>query len=103
MKHVVIITLASLLISLYASGQRFILDSVAINGHQRVFWMQLPETPVENAPLIMVCHGYGSTGNNHTWMKDIAAEKGAVLCMICVESPHGMLAILFNRVGNRMT
>ena len=81
MKHVIIITLASLLISLYASGQRFILDSVAINGHQRVFWMQLPETPVENAPLIMVCHGYGSTGNNHTWMKDIAAEKGAVLCI----------------------
>ena len=62
-------------------GGSCIKDSIRYKGHDRIYWLHVPERISPDAPLLVCLHGYGGIafrGNVH--LVDLADEHGFVVC-----------------------
>ena len=85
-----LIFLLSIVCPLLLRAQQIIPDSVKIQGHQRHFFMYLPDGLPENAPLVFALHGYGNRGNQKSWMNEAAnRHKFAVCIPVGLKDPRG--------------
>ena len=75
---------------LFMQAQKIVKDSIKIQGHQRHFFMYLPDELPENAPLVFALHGYGNRGNQKSWMNEAAnRHKFAVCIPVGLKDPKG--------------
>lgn len=56
------------------------LDSVKVDGHQRTFRLYRPQGLAQDAPLVVVCHGYGGSGNPVQTVCEAADRHGFAVC-----------------------
>ena len=62
-------------------GGSCVKDSIRFQGHDRIYWLHVPERISADAPLLICLHGYGGIafrGNVH--LVDLADEHGFVVC-----------------------
>lgn len=62
-------------------AQKIVNDSVKINGELRRYKMIIPDNLPDDAPLVMVCHGYGNAGKSKTWMNKAAVRHNFAVCV----------------------
>lgn len=80
MKHLLLLFF-SLLTTMSVEG-RVITDSVCINGHIRHYKMVMPNQVRQEAPLVVLLHGYGGADYYApTCMDSVAMAQGFALCV----------------------
>ena len=85
-----VIILAMAVFCLPLKAQKLVKDSVRIGGYTRNYQMFLPENLKDGAPLVIVCHGYGSEAPIKTWMNDAALKHGFAVCVpLGLKDPKG--------------
>ena len=58
------------------------LKTMAYGGEERSYWLYLPDNLPENAPLVIMLHGYGGKAENYRIeMRAVADREGFALCI----------------------
>ena len=81
MKHFMQSMLLWAAMSVTASAQTFVEDSIKVQGHMRHFVMYLPDGLAEDAPLVFVLHGYGGKIWRENPLIHVADKEGFGVCI----------------------
>jgi len=76
-----IVLATCLILCLPILAQRFVEDSVRIDGHMRTFVMFLPANVKPQAPLVFVLHGYGGKIWRENPLVETARREGFAVCI----------------------
>lgn len=74
--------LACTIVSIFTSGaQETVRHTIRHDGMEREYWLYLPSGMKENAPLVILMHGYGGKAEGYRpEMIAVAEENGFALC-----------------------
>ena len=73
---------STLFISSAAKGAEPVLKTMNYGGEQRSYYMYIPEGIKDDAPLVVMLHGYGGKAENYRpEMRAVADESGFALCV----------------------